>query len=127
MVKPMDFVFDISGKKKNLLKDDPDNLKQYNPFLTGMAFSMNVETILAANEVNKCPGLPKDWHHDFLFHAIPKRWRKFPWKKATSVEDIEMVQNYFECNANRANEYLRVLTKADLKKIRAYYDEGGVR
>ena len=125
MPKLMDFVFDLSDRKKHLLHEDPDNIGDFKPYVVNMVLGGSPETIMAANEMNKAPGLPKDMQYDFLFHAIPKRFRRFSFVKGASVDDLALMQRYFECNAERAKDYLRLLRKEQIEEIREYYYEGG--
>lgn len=125
MPKLFDFIGDLTSKKVNLLRQDPENAKDYNPFIINRALSMNRETLHAANEMNQRPNLPKFMQYDFLFHIISKRYRKFNWVKKVSHPDVELVQRYCEVSYNKAMDYLKFFTKDDIQMMRDYYYEGG--
>lgn len=125
MPKLFDFIGDLTNKKTHLLKEDPENEKDYNPFIINRALSMNRETLHAANEMNQRPNLPKFMQYDFLFHIIPKRYRKFDWVKKVDNKNVKLVQKYCEVSYNKAMEYLKFFTKEDLKMMSDYYYEGG--
>jgi hypothetical protein len=125
MPKMMDYVFDIMSNKNHLLHQDPENVKGFDPFITNRALSMNLDTIMWANEMNKAHSLPKEMQYDFLFFGIPKRRRQFSWKKKTKLDNIVVIQQYYECSYAKALEMSRLLTDDDVNDMIAALDPGG--
>lgn len=126
MPKMMDYVFDIMSNGKHLLRQDPANIKGFDAFITNRALSMSLDTIMWANEMNKCPGLPKEMQYDFLFYGIPKRRRRLSWKKKTKLNNITIIRQYYECNYGRALEMSRLLTDDEVNEMATAMNPGGV-
>lgn len=127
MPKLFDFINDLSYGKKNLLKGDPDNEKEINQYLINRAFSMGSDTVLYANELNKCEGLSNRMFHDYYFHSLRPRKRFNKWAKKAKLEFLEDVQERFQLSFRKAVEALRVLSMDQLEAIRAKLDKGGKR
>ena len=66
-VNPFDYVKAINEKRSI------SNHSSYTPFLSNRAFSYNLDTILAANEMNKYPDLPPEVQFAFMNEAIRTR------------------------------------------------------
>ena len=126
---PFDFVADISTKKTNLLsnlEDDPQVIKDYVPFIINKAFGYWIDTILFAEDMNRLSHLSNQMQHDFLFHSIKKKFRKFQkWHKVVKNENVELLQLYYKINSQKAIDALSILTDDDIEDIRQKLDKGG--
>ena len=65
--------------------------------------------------------------YDFLYYIIPKYKRAFvTWGKTKKeMEDVELVKKAFNCNNERAKEYLNLIFPEQLEKMRSNFDTGG--
>ena len=66
--------------------------------------------------------------YDFLFYAIPKKKRwSGKWGKVTNEdENIEVICKAFDCNRDRAREYLGLIPQDQLEQlVKDYTDFGG--
>ena len=65
--------------------------------------------------------------YDFLYYIIPKYKRAFvTWGKTKKeMEDVELVKKAFNCNNERAKEYLSLISPEQLEKMRSNFDAGG--
>lgn len=65
--------------------------------------------------------------YDFLYYIIPKYKRAFvTWGKTKKeIEDVELVKKAFNCNNERAKEYLNLMSPNQLEKMRGDFDAGG--
>lgn len=65
--------------------------------------------------------------YDFLYYIIPKYKRAFvTWGKTKKeMEDVELVKKAFNCNNERAKEYLNLISPEQLEKMRSNFDTGG--
>jgi len=125
-VKLFDFLGDISYGKQYLLK--PDTESEYVPFMINRGLAQHLDTILLAGEMNKMPHLSKRMHHDFLFYSVDPRKRYGKWVKAdtTNEEEIAAVQKMFGCNREIALQYLTVLSKDEVERMKEHFNDGGV-
>jgi Bacteriophage clamp loader A subunit len=124
---PFDLVNDILLHKKNLLKtaDNPQLAEKiYEPYLTNKALSFHHDTILYANEINQFPFLDKKLQFDYYLNSIRSVRRKHCWIKKAKIEDIEVVQQHYQCSVRVAIDYLSILTPQDITTIKRM--RGGV-
>ncbi len=124
-LSPFDWIKSIQETKENLMTED-DMERQYNPYLVNRGLSYGSDTIIYANEMNSRPHIDKRLQYNFLLSAIHKKKRFNKWIKSEDDENLELVQAYFECNAERAKETLSILSVADLDKIRSLMYKGGL-
>tara|TARA_R110002050_G_scaffold88976_3_gene187468 strand:- start:305 stop:670 length:366 start_codon:yes stop_codon:yes gene_type:complete len=118
-VNPFDYVKAINEKRPI------DNHSSYTPFLSNRAFSYNLDTILAANEMNKHPDLPPEVQFSFMNEAIRKGRRYSAWYKGEIHPNLEIVMQFFNCSQQKALQALQVLTQENLKEIKQRMDTGG--
>lgn len=125
---PFDFVASASHSKVDLIKtsDRPDEIEaQYVPFITNKGFSYHEDTVLHANEMNRMHHLPKDAQYRYYLSALRSRKRFSKWYKAEKDQDLDMIQEYYQCNRTVAKGYLKILTPESIKKINTKMDKGG--
>lgn len=125
---PFDFVNSASHTKKDITANSPDSdevIKQYNPFIVNKAFSMWEDTILHANEMNRMHHLFKDAQYRYYLGALRSRKRFSKWHKAEKNADLDVIQEYFQCNRTTAKGYLKILTPENLKEINMRMNKGG--
>lgn len=108
----------INQKTKNLLDENPDLEKEYQPFIVNRAMSFGNDTILFANEMNKFPNLSKKMQYDFLFYGVPQGKRYNKWIKKENIEHIEMIKHYYKYSTKRAREALEILTDEQIEIIK---------
>jgi len=85
------------------------------------------DSILFANEMNKNSHLPKKLQYDFLINTLKPRKRFTPWVKKQTLEELELVKQYFGYSQDKALQALRILTKHELDEIRKALNKGGTR
>jgi len=123
-----DFLSDLNQEKKNILRQDPDAEKDFQPFIVNRALSMNRETIMYANEMNINNHLSKGMIYDFYIHAIRSRKRWAPWAKGAKDDEeyfIVALQERYAYNRRRAEEVLPLLDKKQKSDILKQMDKGG--
>jgi len=129
-MNPFDYINDASHTKKNLMRDsENDELaeKGYNPWLTNIAFSNHPDTILHANLMNMNHHLDHRPQYEYYVHSLRSKKRFGKWSKKKENEDLDMVCKYYNCNPNVGKEYLSLLNKEQIEKIKNSYDPGGVK
>jgi hypothetical protein len=129
-MSPFDFVKDIQGPKKDLVRTSDSSpeeaLKVYHPWVINRAMSFYVDSILYANEVNMNPHIDRLMQHDYYLHSIRSMRRSHSWIKTVEpTEDVRAVMEYMGISSNRAKEYVRVLTPDQLHEIKTRTLKGG--
>lgn len=121
-----DFLNTINLTKKNLMKEDPLNEKDYSAFMVNRGLSFFPDTIMYANEMNRYAGTPKDMQYAFYLSAIKPKKRFSKWHKKDSVsKDVELIKKAYGYSSAKALEALKILTEEQLKSIRLEFDCGG--
>jgi hypothetical protein len=126
-MSPFDFVTAINTSKKNLIKEDPDLEKEYNPFLTNKSLSYFTDTIMDANVMNMHHGLDKKLQFDYLINTIRPGKRFSKWAKKVENNDREIVKTYYGYNDRNADVALSLLSTDQLKIIKSKLETGGVK
>jgi|TARA_R100000008_G_C3587183_1_gene173430 hypothetical protein len=62
---------------------------------------------------------------DYLRFSIRKRKRFSKWLKRESVEDLDLIKEYFNYSDTKAREALEILTPNDIDEIRQNSYRGG--
>jgi hypothetical protein len=108
-------------------KDVLDNEKDYKPFLVNRALSYHMDCILYANMMNLNPQLDGKLQYQYFLQTIRPMKRKFqPWQKASVINDVDFVKEYFGYSNEKAKEALRILCNEDLEIIKSCLEKGGV-
>ena len=117
---PFDYVKSINEKKPI------DELTGYNPFLTNRAFSVHMDTVLLAEEMNRASNLPPEMQYDFYYHTVRKGRRfGFP-PKPSENENLSLVMEHYQYSREKALEAMRLLSDNDIMAIRASKNKGGM-
>ena len=121
-----DIVNDLSQHKKNL-SNDIEFDKAYVPWIINKAFSNYYDTILYANEINTYGMQDKELQHDYYFYSIKpkKRWSK--WNKKVNLENIELIQKFYNVNINKAKEIAAILSDEDFEMLKKKNNKGGIK
>ena len=127
MTELKDYLYSINQSKKNILKDDPEAERKYPPFIVNKCLSSFIDSILYANEMNKNTHLDKRLQYDFFINSLKPRKRFTPWLRKETLEEIELVKQYYGYSHNKALEAVRILTKEDLNYIRKILNKGGIK
>jgi len=129
VIKPFDFVSQINGAKKNLIveSDDPAQAeKDYVPYLTNRALSYFADAIFQANNMNMYPDLDNRLQFDFLLNSVRRRKRFAKWVKPEPIEDIEVVQQYYQYSTKQARQVMHLFTDEHMSSMKQELQTGGV-
>ena len=123
---PFDYVKSINESKDPLM-DSPDEMweKKYSPFIVNKALYPFPDTVLLVNEMNQCHYLDNCLQFDFLLNSIRPRKRYAPWLKASKIDNLELVKEYFGYSDQKAKDALKILSDDDLKYIQDKLNKGG--
>ena len=107
------------------MDEDIDAEKKYPAYVVNRCLSSFTDTVLLSNEMNKCSHLPKRLQYDFLLNSVKPRKRFSPWTRKDSIDNLEVVKEYYGYNDDKALQALRILTKDQLDKISYLLRKGG--
>jgi hypothetical protein len=126
---PFDIINDLSLGKKDLIRtsDNPELVEKtvFNAWLTNKQFSLFVDTVMYANEINMYHHLPNLLIHDFYKYSLRPKKRMTKWPKKISDGDIEIISQFYNISHRRAEEYLSLLSPEQIGTIKSQMETGG--
>lgn len=121
-----DYLNAINVTKKDLMKEDPLSAKDYNSFMINRGLSYFHDTVMYANEMNKCAHLDKDMQFAFYLNSIKTKKRFSKWhKKDQNSDDLKLIMKVYDYSSVKAAEALEILTDLQLVELRSANDTGG--
>mgnify|MGYP000153211767 CR=1 FL=1 len=92
-----DYLNSINYKKNNLMVEDGDEFweKKYPAHIVNKCLWGFADTVLFANEMNGLHHMDKKLQYDFYLYGLPKKKRFSPWMKASKIENLDLVKEYF--------------------------------
>ncbi len=122
-----DWLNSINANKNNLMDENPDNVKEYPPYIINRCMSGHLDTVLLANEMNINSQLDKKMQYDFFINIVRPKKRFSPWLKKEKIEDLESVKHYYGYSEEKAKSALKILTKDQIDFIKHKMNRGGKR
>ena len=118
----------INHTKERLLdSEDEEWEKKYPPFIVNKCVYPFQDTIMLVNEINQLPHLDKKLQFDFLLNSIRSRKRFTPWLKASRIEDLEYVKEYYGYSNDKAKQDLDILTDEQIATVKQKLRKGGMK
>ena len=122
-----DWLNSINFNKKNLIEEDPSEIKSYAPYIINRCLSGHLDCILFANEMNKNSFLDKDMQYSFYLNTLRKKKRFSPWLRKDKVTDLEIIKQYYGYSNEKASNALKILTPEQINYIKQRLDTGGMK
>ena len=116
------------NQSKEKLMDTEDEVweKKYPAYIVNKCLApYDKQTCLFVNEVNRRPHLENKLQFDFLINSLRPRKRFTPWLKATKLENLEYVKEFYGYSNAKAKAALDVLSEDQLATIRKRLYKGG--
>ena len=121
---PFTFLNEINYGKKDIMIDDIAE-KQYNSFMVNRGLSYFRDTVIFANEMNKNHHLENRLQFDFLINIIRKKKRFSKWNKPETVDDLDIIKEYYGYSNEKARSAHKLLSPDQLNEIRKKVYKGG--
>ena len=122
---PFDFLNAINETKKDLIKEDPSNEKEYSAWMVNRGLSSFPDTVMYANEMNQRHQISNKWQFQFLLNSIPKKKRFSKWFKREEEKHLKLVMDCYGYSSEKAKQVLTILTPEQLKTIEEKQYTGG--
>ena len=116
------------NKTKEKLMDTNDAMweKRYAPFIVNKCLAPFPDTVHLVNEMNISHHLDSKLQFDFLLNSLRSRKRYTPWLKATKLENLEYVKEYYGFGDEKAKVALDILDDAQISAIKEKTNKGGI-
>ena len=115
----------INQTKEPLMDGDDEWERKYPPFIVNKCVAPFADTIMLVNEINQLPNVDKKMQFDFLLNSLRPRKRFSPWLKATKLENLEYVKEFYGYSNVKAKAALDVLSEEQISAIRKRLYKGG--
>ena len=121
-----DYLKEINTDKTPLM-DSEDEMweKKYPPYIVNKCLAPFLDTIHLVNEMNVNCHLDHKLQFDFLLNSLRARKRFTPWLKASKIDDLEYVKEYYGYNNEKAKSALKILNDEQIKTIKDSLNKGG--
>ena len=109
----------INYSKEPLLDTEDESVeKGYTPFVVNRCLSYFMDTVLYANEMNRRPETDKKMQFDYLQKSIRKNKRYSKWLKQESIENLDIIKQYYGYSDTKAKEVMDIITPDDIEYMR---------
>ena len=125
-MNPFEYLNAINVTKKDIMVDDVAE-KGYNSFMVNRGLSYFSDTILYANEMNKCHHIDERLQFDFLINIIRKKKRWSKWIKASEVDNLELIKEYYGYSNEKAKSALSLMSNEQIEQLKMRIYKGGKR
>ena len=123
-MNPFEYVNAINYTKKNIMIDDVAE-KAYAPYMVNRQLSYFPDTVLAANEMNRCHHVDNRLQFDFFINIIRKRKRFSKWFKPEQISDLDAVKIYYGYSNEKARQVLPLLSSEQINGLKKKVSQGG--
>lgn len=123
-MNPFEYSKAINLTKKDIMVDDLAE-KEYNSFLVNRSLSFFPDTVLYANEMNINHHIDARLQFDFFINIIKKRKRFSKWTKATEIENLDVIKEYYGYSDDKAKSVLNLFSNEELLTLKNRIYKGG--
>ena len=118
---------DINYGHTNLIRTEDMDEAEYgrNCFIINRALSMNVDTILYVNEMNRLHHLDKRLQFQFFLNSIGPKRRFSKWLRSSKIKNLEYVKEYYGYSNEKAKQALDILDDEQIEHIKSIINRGG--
>jgi hypothetical protein len=126
MYELKDYLNAINNTKEPLMDSEDETWeKKYPPFVVNKCLMPFQDTIFIVNEMNQLPNIDKKLQFDFFLNSLRARKRYSPWAKATKLENLEYVKEFYGYNNEKAKAALDILDDEQISAIKQRTNKGG--
>jgi hypothetical protein len=123
-MNPFEYSKAINMTKKDIMVDDIAE-KEYNSFLVNRSLSFFPDTVLYANEMNINHHIDARLQFDFFINIIKKRKRFSKWTKASEIENLEVIKEYYGYSNEKAKSVYNLFSNEKLLTLKNRIYKGG--
>ena len=126
MYELKDYLNAVNSTKERLMDTEDETWeKKYPQFIVNKCVAPFQDTIMLVNEINQFHHLDKKLQFDFLINSLRPRKRYTPWVKATKLENLEYVKEFYGYNNEKAKVALDILDDEQISAIKQKMRKGG--
>jgi len=123
-MNPFDYLNSINQTKQDIMVDDAAE-KGYAAFMVNRGLSYFPDTVLLANEMNRCHHVDSRLQYDFLINTVRKQKRFSKWIKPDTIDAVDAIKEYYGYSNEKARQVLKVLTNNQINELKLKVYKGG--
>tara|TARA_B100001094_G_C18017389_1_gene713311 strand:- start:481 stop:861 length:381 start_codon:yes stop_codon:yes gene_type:complete len=123
-MNPFEYSKAINMSKQDIMIDDLAE-KEYNSFIVNRSLSYFPDTVLYANEMNVNHHIDARLQFDFFINIVKKRKRFSKWFKATELENLELIKEYYGYSNEKAKSVYKLFSNDELLTLKNRIYKGG--
>ena len=123
-MNPFEYSKAINMSKQDIMIDDLAE-KEYNSFIVNRSLSYFPDTVLYANEMNVNHHIDARLQFDFFINLVKKRKRFSKWFKATELENLELIKEYYGYSNEKAKSVYKLFSNDELQTLKKRIYKGG--
>jgi hypothetical protein len=123
-MNPFEYSKAINMSKQDIMIDDIAE-KEYNSFIVNRSLSYFPDTVLYANEMNVNHHIDARLQFDFFINIVKKRKRFSKWFKATELENLELIKEYYGYSNEKAKSVYKLFSNDELLTLKNRIYKGG--
>ena len=123
-MNPFEYSKAINMSKQDIMIDDLAE-KEYNSFIVNRSLSYFPDTVLYANEMNVNHHIDARLQFDFFINLVKKRKRFSKWFKATELENLELIKEYYGYSNEKAKSVYKLFSNDELLTLKNRIYKGG--
>jgi hypothetical protein len=124
-MSPFDYLKAINETKENVMLT-PQDERKYLAFIVNRGLSFFMDTIFQVNEMNRNHHLDSRLQFDYFLNTIRKKKRYSKWLKPETLQDLEVIKEYYGFSNEKAKNTLKILSSGQLSYIKDKLKQGGV-
>jgi hypothetical protein len=124
-MSPFDYLKSINETKENVMLT-PQDERKYLAFIVNRGLSFFMDTIFQVNEMNRNHHLDSRLQFDYFLNTIRKKKRYSKWLKPETLQDLEVIKEYYGFSNEKAKNTLKILSSDQLSYIKDKLKQGGV-
>jgi|TARA_R110002096_G_scaffold176884_3_gene353319 hypothetical protein len=124
-MSPFDYLKAINETKENVMLT-PQDERKYLAFIVNRGLSFFMDTIFQVNEMNRNHHLDSRLQFDYFLNTIRKKKRYSKWLKPETLQDLEVIKEYYGFSNEKAKNTLKILSSDQLSYIKDKLKQGGV-
>ena len=126
MYELKDYLNAVNSTKERLMDTEDEQWeKKYPSYIVNKCVAPFQDTIMLVNEINQFHHLDKKLQFDFLINSLRPRKRYTPWEKATKLENLEYVKEFYGYDNEKAKVALDILNDKQISAIKQKMNKGG--
>lgn len=99
--------------------------KDYKPYVVNRMVSGYRDLVMFADELNVRPNIAKEDQMFLYAELIPKKKRRALWSQQKVNEDLKVVMDYYNITQEKADPYMKILSRDQIQVLRERLNKGG--